>query len=268
MQIPKDLAGGQRAAICAGTRCACRRRSARAASRPSAPSASASPRSRARRATRLRAVLSERVIGPTVARGRDARARAARAARAADGQPSTAACSTAASPDQRAPAYRKQVTRGRRQRLLHVLCLDLSVGGMRIEPIEGLGVDVEARARGPALARARSPCWSRPRSCATTASTAWRCASTGWRPSRGGKIERLRRHAARDPGAAGRLAAARARSSRSGSRAEPRTRRPLTRALLPELEAPPRRLARPPPLALGDARAQLPCASPRSARRA
>ncbi len=92
---------------------------------------------------RLRAVLAERVIGPTALEAAiPFTAAEERPAPRADGQPTTADVlkGRRRRVNARRP-YRKPVRAVDGSDSYMILCLDLSVGGMRIEPIEGLGLD-------------------------------------------------------------------------------------------------------------------------------
>jgi hypothetical protein len=89
---------------------------------------------------RLRDVLTERMIGPAALAAAIPFTPAE--SRRADGQPSPAEVvkGRRRRMNARRP-YRKQVRAVDGTDSYMILCLDLSVGGMRIEPIEGLGVD-------------------------------------------------------------------------------------------------------------------------------
>ena len=91
-------------------------------------------------ATRLRAVLAERVIGPTALEAAIPFTPAE--ARPSDGRPTSADVlkGRRRRVNARRP-YRKPVRAVDGGESYMILCLDLSVGGMRIEPIEGLGLD-------------------------------------------------------------------------------------------------------------------------------
>lgn len=92
--------------------------------------------------TRLRAVLADRVIGPTALEAAIPFTPAW--AKPADGQPSMADVlkGRRRRMNARRP-YRKQVRAVDGSDSYMILCLDLSVGGMRIEPIEGLGLEAK-----------------------------------------------------------------------------------------------------------------------------
>lgn len=89
--------------------------------------------------TRLRAVLAERVIGPA---SLGAAPVTSAESRASDAK----AASSRAAPPRRSKRlnarakYRKQLTALEGDDAYMILCLDLSIGGMRIEPVEGLAM--------------------------------------------------------------------------------------------------------------------------------